>query len=393
MNGTRNMTGNERGALLSLAFAYGLRMLGLYLAMPVLSPYAASLRAGGSFWVGMAVGGYGITQGIFQLPFGSLSDHFGRKSALLTGLVLFVIGSLVAAVAETAPVLVIGRMIQGAGAISSVIVATVADLAPDAIRQRAMTMLGAIIAATFAMGVLGGPILAEHISIPGLFYMSAAMGVLSIVALVFLVPEPPVRHSAPRPTFREILAVFHDSILLRINLAMFALHLSTTALFVILPLRVEEFWPREDAWRVYGPAIGAGMVAMWLAAEWIDRHRVDRPVLIVGAVCLTAGSLALRFGLDGKPGIFWGLFLFVVGFALIEPILPALVTRYTSVTVRGTAAGAFSMSQFFGAGIGGVTAAFFLARSASHLFWVLAGLSAGILLLAVVLPDPRSESG
>jgi MFS family permease len=384
------MTSRERTAILSLAGAYSLRMLGLYLALPILSPYAADLPGGTSFWVGMAVGVYGIGQAIFQMPFGILSDHFGRRPAILLGLGVFGLGSLLAAVATTAPMLVAGRFLQGMGAISSVVVATVADLTREEVRQRAMSMLGINIGVAFGCGLVGGPLLATHLGVPGLFYLSGGLAVVALVTTFFLVPEPVVSSHVARPTFRQTIGVFRDPVLLRINVAMMALHLGLTAMFVVLPLQMGRFVDQSQLWKTYAPVIGVGLAGMLVTAEFVDRYRVNKEALLAGALCLVGGGLLMWAGFDSKAGLFWGLILFVLGFSVVEPVLPVLVTQYTSASVRGTAAASFNMSQFTGAGLGGLAGAYFLARVPANLFLLIGILATVIFLMSLTLPNPRS---
>jgi MFS family permease len=386
----KKMTAAERRAILSLSGAYALRMLGLYLALPILSPYAAELPGGATFWVGMAVGVYGIGQAIFQMPFGIMSDHVGRRPTILLGLALFGVGSLVGALARTAPVLVAGRFLQGVGAISSVVVAAVADLTRDDVRQRAMTMLGVNIGIAFGLGLVLGPLVADWLGVPGLFYVSALLAVLALVTTFLFVPEPPASPHDPRPTFKQTISVFKDPVLFRINVAMVCLHLGITAIFVVLPLQIEKFLPRAELWKTYAPVIGTGLLGMLATAELVDRFRLNKEALLAGASLLALGSTILRLGFDSHTGLFWGLLVFVLGFAIVEPILPALVTQYASTRVRGTAAGAFNMSQFSGAGLGGIAGAWFLARNPADLFWMVAFLGTIIVVLSSTLTNPRS---
>jgi MFS family permease len=387
---SRQFRGADRLALLSLSGAYALRMLGLYLVLPVLSPYAAGLPGGATFWVGMAVGSYAFAQTAFQIPFGWLSDQWGRRRTIVVGLLLFAAGSVVAAEATTAPLLVLGRVLQGVGAISSVVVALVGDIARPEIRQRAMSTLGVVIGVAFGIGLTVGPWLAVQLSVPGVFRLCAILAVLSAAAVLLFVPSRNAGEHHPRPTFRETLGVFRDPSLLRINMAMLALHLGLTALFVVLPIQVERLVPREEMWRVLAPAIVVGLALLGLTAELVDRHHAEKPALLAGGVLLAAGALLLRSGWDTIGGMTLGLVVFVAGFAVVEPILPSLVTHYAAPNVRGTAAGAFSMSQFFGGGVGGLAGAFFLARREVDLFWLAAALGAVIALLALGLRPART---
>lgn len=379
--------------ILSLAFAYGLRMLGLYLVLPILSPYTASLPGGATFWVGMAVGSYGFAQTAFQVPFGAISDHFGRRRTIVAGLVLFVLGSLVAAVAKSAPILVLGRVLQGSGAISSAVMALVGDLAPPAIRQRAMSILGITIGLTFGIGLTLGPILAVRLSVPGLFYLCALMGVLSAMAVLIFVPSGRDGSHPPRATFRQTIGVLQDLSLLRVNLAVMALHLGLTALFVVLPLQIETLMPREAMGRVIGPAIGIGLVVLVATAIVVDRFHVERAALLVGAGLFVLGAVLLRTGFDRIGGLTLGLTVVVAGIAVLEPILPSLVTLYAGTEVRGLASGTYSMCQFFGAGVGGLAGAFYLARQPVDIVYLVGALGLVIAGAAIGLPPPHGPRG
>ncbi len=379
--------------ILSLAFAYGLRMLGLYLVLPILSPYTASLPGGATFWVGMAVGSYGFAQTAFQVPFGAISDHFGRRRTIVAGLVLFVLGSLVAAVAKSAPILVLGRVLQGSGAISSAVMALVGDLAPPAIRQRAMSILGITIGLTFGIGLTLGPILAVRLSVPGLFYLCALMGVLSAVAVLIFVPSGRDGSHPPRATFRQTIGVLQDLSLLRVNLAVMALHLGLTALFVVLPLQIETLMPREAMWRVIGPAIGIGLVVLVATALVVDRFHAERVALLVGAGLFVLGAVLLRTGFDRIGGLTLGLIVVVAGIAVLEPILPSLVTLYAGTEVRGLASGTYSMCQFFGAGVGGLAGAYYLARQPVDIVYLVGALGLVIAGAAIGLPPLHGPKG
>ncbi|MDZ4805022.1 MAG: MFS transporter [Candidatus Eisenbacteria bacterium] len=379
--------------LLSLAGAYGLRMLGLYLVLPILSPYTASLPGGATFWVGMAVGSYGFAQTAFQVPFGAISDRFGRRRTIVAGLALFVLGSLVAALATSAPMLVLGRVLQGSGAISSAVMALVGDLAPPEFRQRAMSLLGITIGLTFGVGLIFGPLLAVHLSVPGLFYLCALMGVLSAAAVLIFVPSGRDGPHPPRATFRQNVSVLHDRSLLRVNLAVMALHLGLTALFVVLPLQIETLIAREAMGRVLAPAIGIGLLVLAATAFLVDRFRAERTALLVGAGLFVLGAVLLRTGFDRVGGLTLGLTVAVAGIAVLEPILPSLVTLYAGAEVRGLASGTYSMCQFFGAGVGGLAGAYYLARQPVDIVYLLGTLGLVIAAAASGLPPPHGPKG
>ena len=236
MSSNERMSAQELRASMSLASIYGLRMLGMFLILPIFAIYAETLPGGDShLMIGLALGAYGLTQAIFQLPFGMASDHFGRKKVIYAGLVLFVIGSLVAGFAHDLTTVIIGRAIQGAGAVSAAVTALVADLTREEHRTKAMAMIGGTIGVTFAASLVLGPALNQWIGVPGIFLLTGALAALAILDVKFMVPDPIVSrfHSDAEASTSKLRDVLKNTQLLRLNYGIFALHAAQMALSLI----------------------------------------------------------------------------------------------------------------------------------------------------------------
>ena len=255
---SEHMSALEVRASMSLASIYGLRMLGMFLILPIFSIYAETLPGGEShLLIGLALGAYGLTQAIFQLPFGMASDRYGRKRMIYIGLVLFVIGSLVAAFANDLYTVIIGRAIQGAGAVSAVVTALVADLTREEHRTKAMAMIGGTIGVTFALSLILGPALNQWIGIPGIFLLTGILAALAILDVKYLVPDPVVSrfHSDAEAAPGKLKDVIRDTQLMRLNFGIFALHAAQMAMFVVVPFAIKQTsgMSENDHWMIYLP--------------------------------------------------------------------------------------------------------------------------------------------
>ncbi len=391
-------TPEERRGVAGLTGLLTLRMLGFYLVLPVLTPYAQSLSGSTPLLVGLSVGIYGLSQTLFQIPFGALSDRWGRKPVLTLGLALFAAGSAVCAIADTTFLLVMGRLIQGMGAIASVLVAMVADLTRDRVRSRAMALVGISIGGSFAIGLLFGPTATEHVGIPVLFWFTTGLTLLGIVALWTLIPNPPrlSHHDDTEYSGEHLFEVVRNRHLLRLDWGVFNLHMSLTAIFVTMPFFLEQHLSPGAMWRVFLPAITIGLAVMLLGPRLAERRGGGKWVALLGQTVQVAALIILAISTPATPThsqiglttLIAGLFLFIIAFALLEPLFPALLTRLCGQTNRGTAAGIFNMSQFSGAFVGGVVSGLFLERSLQALFWFLAGTGFMWLLAAFRLEDP-----
>lgn len=347
----------ERRSALALAGIFGLRMLGLFLILPVLALYAHDLPGATPLLVGTALGAYGLTQALLQVPFGAASDRFGRKPVIAFGLVVFALGSVVAAVADDIYLLLLGRILQGAGAIAAAIIAMVADLTREETRTRAMALIGMTIGASFAVSLVAGPGLAHWLGVPGIFWLTAVLSVAAIGVLYLVVPEPEVsRHHRDAQLSRAMLGdVLRSPMLLRLDFGIFALHFILTAIFVVVPpLLVAQLDLGTDRqWQLYLPVMLASFVLMFPLVFVAEAKRRMQPVFI-GAIALLVAAL---LGLAEVPRSVWGIGLalvaFFTAFNVLEASLPSLISKAAPVAAKGTAVGIYNMAEFFGAFLGG----------------------------------------
>ena len=315
------MSRQELKSSLWLASLYAIRMLGLFLVMPVFALHARTLPGGADpAWVGFAFGAYGLTQALFQIPYGAASDRFGRKPVITAGLLVMAAGSVLAAMADMVTMLAVGRALQGAGAVSAAISALVADSTQDQNRSKAMALIGVMIAMSYAVSLIVGPLLYEHVGLSGIFLVTGGLALLAIGVLWTLVPQPP---HAPvkqvRPPVREVL---HGD-LWRLNAGIFLLHLTQMALFVVLPARL----------------LAAGMAVG-------DHWKMYLPVGALGFVLMLGPMRSAEMGNRMKP-------VFFTGFNLMEAMLPSLVSRLVPANGRGLALGVYSTCQSLGVFAGG----------------------------------------
>ncbi|OIO06627.1 MAG: hypothetical protein AUJ52_11960 [Elusimicrobia bacterium CG1_02_63_36] len=386
------LTGQEVKDVLGLSGIFGLRMLGLFLVLPVLSIHARELGAT-PMLAGLSVGIYGLAQTLLQVPFGTLSDRFDRKSVVAVGLLLFVAGSVVCASARTPAVLVAGRFLQGAGAIASVIIAMVADRTRDEVRGRAMALIGMSVGVSFGFGILLGPVLSVKFGVPAIFWGIAASGLFAIVYLYAVLPPVEERPQSPATWAKSLELLAHRD-LLCLDALMFVLHLGMTAVFVVGPFLMLEHWTKPELWKIYLPMILAGGGLMFPAVAVAEIRNAMKGLIGAGIAVSAVGFLLLALSAGSASLVAAGMIVYFVGFNFIEPALPSLVTRVAPVQLRGTAVGLFNMSQFFGAFCGGAAGGWFLGHARNALFWSLLGLCVPWLLAlwGFTAPAPRKKS-
>ena len=345
------MTPTERRATTGLAGIYGLRMLGMFIVLPVLALYAEALPGGRDHtMVGLALGAYGLTQAILQIPFGWASDRWGRKPVIVGGLVVFALGSFIAAWAPTIGWVIAGRTIQGAGAISAAVIALTADLTRDSVRTRAMAAIGMTIGGTFAVSLVAGPALTALVGLPGVFVMTGALALAAIAVLRLTVPQPDAR-ARPALERGQWWRVLTDANLLRLNYGIFALHAALMALFLQVPFLLRDGGiPPDRHWLVYLPVLVASVAFMVPAMLRADA----RPkAVFVGAVgVLFLGQLLLATGHGSVAVTIGALVVFFTGFNLLEATLPSLISKVAPAGVKGTAVGVYSSVQFLGTFVG-----------------------------------------
>ena len=351
------MSALEIRAAWSLAALFALRMLGLFLILPVFAVHAKTIRGGDDLLlVGIAMGIYGLTQGVLQIPFGMASDRYGRKRVIVFGLVLFVIGSLVAAYATDIWITILGRAIQGTGAISAAVVAFAADLTRDQHRTKTMAMIGGSIALVFALSLVAAPAMYRLIGMDGIFVFIAVLAAAAIVWTLYVVPpEPDAARDLSRRVQAGMLAeVLRNPELLRLNFGIFVLHMAQMCLFLVVPLALvqDAGMPVGEHWKVYLPVVLVSFVLMVppiMAAERRGRMKM----MFVGAVVL---MLIVHAGFAIAYHDFWMLVimltLFFTAFNVLEASLPSLITRIAPVHARGTAIGVFNTTQALGLFVG-----------------------------------------
>ena len=387
------MSGPTRRAVAALAGIFALRMFGLFLLLPVLAIYAARLPASTPLLIGLALGIYGLTQGLFQIPFGMASDRFGRKPVITLGLLIFMAGSVVAALADSMTGLIAGRAIQGAGAVSAAVLALTADLTGEAQRTKAMAVIGVSIGAVFLLSLMLAPPLQSAIGVAGIFWLSAGLALVALVVLWRVVPDPgaTVSRSEPRSETTPLAAHFGgilaDRQLLRLNFGVFFLHTVLTAVFVTLPalLLAKSGLVLADHWKLYAPVLLLSVVGMIPLVMLGSRDRSLRPAFnaAVGLFLLAATALAMTAD-RGIAALLVALWLFFVAFNALEAMLPSLVSRLAPATGKGAAMGVYNSFQFLGMFAGGLVAGWLSGRfGAGSVYWFCAA-TAGLWLVGAV---------
>ncbi len=348
------MTSTERRATTSLASIYALRMLGLFLVLPVFALEAAKYPGGDDpAWVGFTMGIYGLTQGILQIPFGMASDKLGRKRVIIFGLVIFAIGSFVAAAADSLTGLMIGRAVQGAGAVSAAVTALLADLTRDEVRTKSMALIGMSIGLMFALSLVVAPILVSHIGLAGLFALTGVLTVLAMGVVQWWTPAEPKLHKAS--TRAPLLAVLKTPALARLNFGVFALHAVQLSMWVSLPsMLVAAGLAKTEHWHIYLPAVLASFVLMGGVFP-LERRGYLRGVFLFAIGLIAAVQLALFVRADSASLGYLGavLFVFFCGFNVLEATQPSLVTKTAPPELRGTALGVYNTLQSLGLFAGG----------------------------------------
>ena len=393
------MSREERKGAISLASIFSLRMLGLFLILPVFSTYAHGLEGAleTPALVGIALGAYGLTQALLQIPFGMMSDRFGRKPVIAAGMLLFALGSVIAAISTSIEGVLIGRIIQGSGAVAAAVIALAADLTRDEHRTKAMAMIGITIGVSFAVSMVLAPILNAWIGVSGIFWLTGVLALMSILILYVVVPDPvhTSHHSDSEVTVGMFADILKHTSLLRLDAGVLILHASLTALFVVLPLVLADkgldLLAMADQWMLYLPVMLLSFVLMIPLIIVAEAKRKMKQVFILSIMMLVMSCVMLAMGHASIMWIAIALLVFFTGFNTLEASLPSLVAKYAPAGAKGTAIGVFNTSQFFGAFVGGLLGGLMYhpdVQNYATVFWVVAGMLSMWLFIALTMQQP-----
>ena len=384
--------------ILPLSSIIGLRFFGLFIVLPVLSAYALELEGATPFLAGAAMSGYAFTQAIFQVPFGKLSDSLGRKKTLLIGLLIFILGSVLCALSDNIYMLLVGRFLQGAGAIGSVVTAMIADLVKEEQRAHAMAIMGGVIAMSFSAAMIIAPIVGGNWGVDKLFWITAVLSVMAIGVLFTSVPKPPTIVHSYSEKESKFLDVFKDKALTRMYIT-FLFHSSImTMAFFIIPIvmtsAVDEGgfgWEKVELWKVYLPAIVLGISAMGPSAIFGEKYGKGREVFMVSVLSIFFGFMAMGFATSA-----WvfsvGVALFMIGFMMFEPLLQSFVSKFAKVHQKGAAIGVANTFGYIGITLGGLLAGWLMQHYGREVLAMVVGVIAlGWFVWVYTMPSPNNR--
>mgnify|MGYP002632804095 CR=1 FL=1 len=389
----KSFTQSERRASIGLAGVFSLRMFGLFVILPVVALYADTLPGGESATlIGLAIGIYGLTQAIFQIPLGRLSDFWGRKRTIYLGLCIFIMGSLVAACADSLLMLCIGRGIQGAGAVSSAVIALNADLTRDEVRTKSMAIIGITIGFTFLLSIVLGPVLDGFVGLSGIFLITALLTCVSIAVVYFYVPDPePIgKRGEDSPVKLQVILSNRD--LLRLDLGIFSLHGILMAMFVSLPFILAGLEGGLITWQFYLAVMVSSIFIMLPLMMLSEKFGHRKAVFLFSIMMIILAELLLGVFDFGQVGLGLALVIFFGAFNLLEASLPSWVSRVADPKSKGTALGVYSTSQYLGTFIGGVAGGWTYQHYSGQGVFIFSAVWALVWLLASVkMSDPVNQ--
>ena len=390
---SERMSSGETRAASGLALVFAFRMLGMFMVLPVLATYGMDLAGATPALIGLAIGAYGLTQAIFQIPFGVISDRIGRRPVIYLGLIVFALGSVLAANSDSIWGVIAGRILQGAGAISAAVMALLSDLTREQHRTKAMAMIGMTIGLSFAVAMVVGPLLTRAFGLSGLFLATGAMALCGIVIVMFMVPRSTgtLQHRESGVAKQALLPTLRHPDLLRLDLGIFVLHAMLMSSFIALPLALVEKagLPKEQHWWVYLTALLISFFAMIPFIIYGEKKRKMKRVLLGAVVTLMLTELFFwKFG-DSLRALVIGTVVFFTAFNLLEASLPSLISKVSPAGGKGTAMGVYSTSQFLGSALGGILGGWLFQHGGlSAVFLGCAALAALWLAFAVTMREP-----
>jgi len=356
MAATITMTATERRASIGLASIYGLRMLGLFIILPVFTLYAQHLPGGESpLLMGIALGAYGLTQAILQIPAGWMSDRYGRKPVIYVSLLLFALGSFIAAMADNIYWIIVGRVVQGAGALNAAVMALTADLTREEVRTRAMALIGMTIGATFSLSLVLSPLLSGVIGVPGIFALTGVLASLALLVVRYVVPDPAITrfHSDTEANSRRLGEVLRHKDLLRLDFGIFTVHAILMSVFMQVPFLLRDSGlDVSQHWKVYLPVMLTAFVLMLPFIIVSEKMGKVKLVFLLAIALAAVAQAMMLFAHHSLWGVTAGLLVFFTAFNVLEAKLPTLVSIVSPLAARGTAMGVYSSVQFLGAFFG-----------------------------------------
>ena len=390
---SERMSSGESRAASGLALVYAFRMLGMFMVLPVLATYGMDLAGATPVLIGLAIGAYGLTQAALQIPFGMLSDRIGRRPVIYAGLVIFALGSVLAANADSIWGVIAGRILQGAGAISAAVMALLSDLTREQHRTKAMAMIGMSIGVSFAVAMIVGPLLTRAFGLEGLFWATAAMALLGIVIVAGMVPKTagPQAHLESGVARDALWPTLKNGQLLGLDFAIFALHAVLMASFVAMPLALVDVGglAKEEHWWVYLASLLIGFFAMVPFIIYGEKKRQMKRVLIGAVAVLLLTELYFATFAASLRALVLGIIVFFTAFNLLEATLPSLVSKVAPPAGKGTAMGVYSTSQFLGAALGGLMGGWLYQHlGLSAVFFGCVVVCAIWLVIAVTMREP-----
>ena len=393
------MTTTERRAAVSLAGIFGLRMLGMFLILPVFALYAKTLPGGEDHTlVGLTLGIYGLTQAILMIPFGMASDRFGRKPVIIVGLLIFALGSFLAASADTLMGVLLGRALQGAGAISAAVTALLADLTREEKRTQAMAMIGSTIGLSFAFSMAAGPAIYRWIGVPGMFALTGILSLVAILVLKYFTPNPghSAFHSDAQTNPARLKDVIRQGELLRLDWGIFALHAAQMAMFVVVPFALVRSGNLDvqHHWQVYLPVLVGALVVMVPAIIYGEKRGELKRVFVAAIALMVAAQVGLALSMDHFWGLVAALFAYFVAFNVLEASLPSLVSKISPPEAKGTAMGVYNTAQALGLFFGGVVGGWLAQHQGFGAVFVFSTvlMVAWLVLALGMTPPPRVKT-